>query len=188
MANKKSLQQGGAPEVRNNLEYLLSELQDKIQNQNIPVQQSVADLVSEGNNPQEIAQALMQIGYKEADIKQIFSALPTAEENSEIDKQAQPQQEEVDQAQVQKQKIQQMQQEGATAKKGTQVRSSMNDIPKAKRGKSFKDWMGSINQSEMYQNPEARYLPMKKSSSTLDALTGLASNIGPRGRKNRYAF
>ncbi len=56
MANKKSLQQGGAPEVKNNLEYLLGELQDKIQNQNIPVQQSVADLVSEGNNPQEIAQ------------------------------------------------------------------------------------------------------------------------------------
>ena len=181
MANKKSLQQGGAPEVRNNLEYLLSELQDKIQNQNIPVQQSVADLVSEGNNPQEIAQALMQIGYKEADIKQIFSALPTAEENSEVDKQAQqqPQQEEeVAQEQVQQQKIQQMQQEGATAKKGAQVRSSMNNMPKAQKGKSFKDWMGSINQSEMYQNPEARYLPMKKSNSSLDAITGLASNIG----------
>jgi len=186
MANKKSLQQGGAPEVRNNLEYLLSELQDKIQNQNIPVQQSVADLVSEGNNPQEIAQALLQIGYKEDDIKQIFNSLPTDEESSEVKQEVQqPQQQQaVERPQMQQEKIQQMQQEGVTAKKGKEMHSSIYDIPKAKQGMAFKDWMrqarrhGSINQNEMYQAPEARYLPMQKESySPMDAMKNIGSNL-----------
>jgi hypothetical protein len=186
MANKKSLQQGGAPEVRNNLEYLLSELQDKIQNQNIPVQQSVADLVSEGNNPQEIAQALLQIGYKEDDIKQIFNSLPTDEESSEVKQEAQqPQQQQaVEQPQMQQEKIQQMQQEGVTAKKGKEMHSSIYDIPKAKQGMGFRDWMrqagrhGSINQNQMYQAPEARYLPMQKESySAIDAMKNIGSNL-----------
>jgi len=187
MANKKSLQQGGAPEVRNNLEYLLSELQDKIQNQNIPVQQSVADLVSEGNNPQEIAQALLQIGYKEEDIKQIFNSLPTDEESSEVKRetQQQPQQQQaVEQPQMQQENMQQMQQEGVTAKKGKEMHSPIYDIPKAKQGMGFRDWMrqagrhGSINQNQMYQAPEARYLPMQKESySAMDAMKNIGSNL-----------
>jgi len=186
MANKKSLQEGGMTEVRNNMEYLLSELQDKIQNQNIPVQQSVADLVSEGNNPQEIAQALLQIGYKEDDIKQIFNSLPKSEEDSEIDKdvQEEQQQQNIEQPQKQQEKVQQMEQEGVVAKKGKQMQSSIYDIPKAKQGMAFRDWMrqarrhGSINQNEMYQAPEARYLPMQKESySAIDAMKNIGSNL-----------
>ena len=157
MENLKSLQQGGSQQVRNNMEYLLSELQDKIQNQNIDVIQSVNDLVTEGNNPQEIAMALMQIGYDENTIKQIFQNIQASQqqEEQEIKEVATEQEATESQPETQQERVKQLEQEGMTAKKGKQV--------KARKGMSFKDWMRgtvgfnqNINQYEGYDTPEAR--------------------------------
>jgi pyridoxine/pyridoxamine 5'-phosphate oxidase len=178
MENQKSLQQVGSQQVKNNMQYLLTELQDKMQNQNMDVMQSVSDLVTEGNNPQEVAMALMQIGYDENTIKQIFQKIQASqpqEEEQEIKEVATQQEASAQQPQSQQERVQQLQQEGMTAKKGKQV--------KAKKGMSFKDWMRgaigfnqNINQYQGYDTPEARYLPMKPQNTTIGAIQGMASD------------
>jgi hypothetical protein len=151
MENQKSLQQVGSQQVKNNMQYLLAELQDKIQNQNIDVIQSVSDLVSEGNNPQEVAMALMEIGYDENVIKQIFQKLESnqqpeeEQEIKEVATQSQPSSEHPESLQ---ERVQQLQQEGMTAKMGKE---------KYNKGGHFKNWMnknfGYISDNDKYDVP-----------------------------------
>ena len=179
MENLKSLQQGGSQQVRNNMQYLLSELQDKIQNQNIDVIQSVNDLVTEGNNPQEIAMALMQIGYDENTIKQIFQNIQASQqqEEQEIKEVATEQEATESQPETQQERVKQLEQEGMTAKKGKQV--------KARKGGDFKNWMnrnfGYINDNDKYDVPARfRYLPTGiNRNSGLDFITDMF-NVGKR--------
>ena len=179
MENLKSLQQGGSQQVKNNMQYLLSELQDKIQNQNIDVMQSVNDLVTEGNNPQEIAMALMQIGYDENTIKQIFQNIQALQqkEEEEIKEVATQQEASAQQPQSQQERVQQLEQEGMTAKKGKQV--------KARKGGDFKNWMnrnfGYIADNDKYDVPKRfQYLPTGiNRNSGLDFITDMF-NVGKR--------
>jgi hypothetical protein len=151
MENQKSLQQVGSQQVKNNMQYLLAELQDKIQNQNIDVMQSVSDLVSEGNNPQEVAMALMQIGYDEDVIKQIFQNLESnqqPEEEQEIKEVATQKQPSSEHPESLQERVQQLDQQGMTAKMGKE---------KYNKGGHFKNWMnrnyGYISDNDKYDVP-----------------------------------
>tara|TARA_R110001592_G_scaffold255416_1_gene518990 strand:- start:29483 stop:31870 length:2388 start_codon:yes stop_codon:yes gene_type:complete len=173
MENQKSLQQVGSQQVKNNMQYLLAELQDKIQNQNIDVIQSVSDLVSEGNNPQEVAMALMEIGYDENVIKQIFQKLESnqqpeeEQEIKEVTTQHQPSSEHPESLQ---ERVQQLQQEGMTAKMGKE---------KYNKGGHFKNWInknyGYISDNDKYDVPSRfQSLPTEVNrTSGLDFVTDM---------------
>ncbi len=173
MENQKSLQQSGSQQVKNNMQYLLAELQDKIQNQNIDVMQSVSDLLSEGNNPQEVAMALMQIGYDENVIKQIFQNLESnqqPEEEEEIKEVATQKQTSSEHPESLQERVQQLQQEGMTAKKGKE---------KYNKGGHFKNWMnrnyGYISDNDKYDVPSRfQSLPTEiNRTSGLDFVTDM---------------
>ncbi len=136
MKNYKSLQQGGGPPNPGDPKKIAQEIQDKVQNQMYDIEDAVLEMLQAGEDANSVGMALMQLGYKEEDVMQLFESLSQQQQQSQQQGQQQVPGQEVQQqgnAEAEQMMQEQMMQE-------QMMQESAGQQQMARRGGSFKDW------------------------------------------------
>jgi len=136
MKNYKSLQQGGGPPNPGDPKQIAQEIQDKVQNQMYDIEDAVLEMLQAGEDANSVGMALMQLGYKEEDVMQLFESLSQQQQQGQQQGQQQAPGQEVQQqgnAEAEQMMQEQMMQE-------QMMQESAGQQQMARRGGSFKDW------------------------------------------------